>query len=94
MPAVKWTYNIELIKQYHSIFLKYVDFWKEKFGDTLITIEYEDLVKNTEQVSKKITDFCELQWEPSLLNYHKENIFYLAIYTILMYFMPYNFFAH
>ncbi len=73
LPAVKWTYNIELVKQYHSIFLKYVDFWKEKFGDALITVEYEDLVKNTEQVSKKITDFCELQWEPNLLNYHKEN---------------------
>ena len=73
LPAVRWTYNIELIKQYHSIFLKYVDFWKEKFSDTLITIEYEDLVKNTEQVSKKVTDFCELQWEPNLLNYHKKN---------------------
>ena len=57
----------------HSIFLKFVDLWKEKFGNELMTVEYEDLVKNTEQVSKKITDFCELQWEPNLLNYHKEN---------------------
>ncbi len=73
LPQVRWTYNIEQIKQFNSIFLRYVDFWKDKFGDELINIEYEDLVKNTEDVSKKIIKFCDLEWEPNLLDYHKKN---------------------
>ena len=31
------------------------------------------LVKDQENQSKKLVDFCGLDWDPSCLSYHKEN---------------------
>ena len=42
-------------------------------NNDLIQIEYEDLVKNTEGVIKKIINFCDIKWEDQLLEYYKKN---------------------
>ncbi len=36
-----------------------------------VEIRYEDLVLNTEPTLRKISDFVDLPWNPSMLDYHK-----------------------
>ena len=33
-------------------------------------MSYEDLIANQEKVSKKMIDFCQLNWEEECLNFH------------------------
>ena len=73
LPAVKWTYDINDIKQFYKIYQNYVLLWSDKMNNDLIQIEYEDLVKNTEGVIKKIINFCDIKWEDQLLEYYKKN---------------------
>ena len=72
LPAVKWTYDINDIKQFYKIYQNYVLLWSDKMNNDLIQIEYEDLVKNTEGVIKKIINFCDIKWEDQLLEYYKK----------------------
>jgi hypothetical protein len=46
-------------------------FWKTKKIDNLIDVNYENLIENTEFEVKRIINHCELEWEDSCLNFHK-----------------------
>ena len=36
-------------------------------------VDYEQLVTNTEKVTKDIFKYCDLNWEKDCLNYHDKN---------------------
>ena len=39
----------------------------------ILNVRYEELVSDTETLSKKIIGFCELPWEESCLEFHKHD---------------------
>ena len=36
-------------------------------------VDYEQLVTNTEKVTRDILKYCDLNWEKDCLNYHSKN---------------------
>ena len=41
------------------------------FGDKIFILDNEELVDDQENVSKKIIQFCDLNWEKQCLQFHK-----------------------
>ena len=41
--------------------------------DSFLEIEYEDLVQNTLDETRKILDYCNLEWDDNCLKYHETN---------------------
>ncbi len=41
--------------------------------DHYLEIRYEDLIRDTEPVLRKVTDFAELEFEPAMLDYHERS---------------------
>ena len=72
LPALTWTFDKEEIYRFFKLFDNYIEFWNEQF-DEMMQIEYEDLIKNTEDITKKIFNFCDLEWNKDCLNYHQLN---------------------
>ena len=72
-PQLKWTFDKKEIKEYYKIFIDYINFWKEIFPNYLMEVDYEQLVTNTESVTKDILKYCNLNWEKDCLNYHDKN---------------------
>ncbi len=72
-PQLKWTFDKKEIKEYYKIFIEYINFWKEIFPNFLMEVDYEQLVTNTEKVTKNILEYCDLNWEKDCLNYHSKN---------------------
>ena len=72
LPALTWTFDKEEIYRFFKLFDNYIEFWNEQ-SDEMMQIEYEDLIKNTEDITKKIFNFCDLEWNRDCLNYHQLN---------------------
>ncbi|RPG59500.1 MAG: sulfotransferase family protein [Flavobacteriales bacterium TMED235] len=61
------------VAQYYSMYLNLMDFWKAKYKNNIVEIQYEIFVKNFESNTKKILEYLNLQWEDQLLQYQKTN---------------------
>ena len=59
MPALKWTFSKEDIEKYYKLYQEYKEFWFKAYPNK-IYFEYEDLVDETEVVTKKILNFVNL----------------------------------
>ena len=70
---MKWTFDKDEIKNFYSIFNKYINLWRELYPSFFIEVEYEKLVIDNNNEIKRIINFCNLDWEEDCLNYHKKN---------------------
>ena len=46
-------------------------FWRDLYPNQIYDISYEDLTSNQEVETRKLLDYCELQWDENCLNFHK-----------------------
>jgi len=66
---LNFCYSQEELAKYYNLYLDLIKFWKEFMPDSIIDIEYEKLVTETKSETKKMLDFCELNWEENCLNF-------------------------
>ncbi|MTI09314.1 sulfotransferase family protein [Rhodospirillaceae bacterium RKSG073] len=48
-----------------------MDFWQSLFGDRILTVDYENLVTDTENQAKLIISHIGLDWDPACLEFYK-----------------------
>lgn len=72
-PQLKWTFDINEIKQFYKLFNDYIEFWNKIFPGFIMEVNYEKLVNNTEEVAKDVLNYCGLEWEENCLHYYKKN---------------------
>ena len=63
----------EDVAKYYKLYSKLMIFWKEKFGDKILNINYENYVQNFEEKTKKILNLLDLNWEKQIKNYQNTN---------------------
>lgn len=70
-PAISYANNLEELPKYFRMHVEYMNLWDEVCPGFVHHVRYEDLVNNLEQESKKIIEFCGLEWEEGCLDFHK-----------------------
>ena len=48
-----------------------MDYWNEHLPIPIYRLQYEDMVENHEESVRKLLEFCELEWDDSVLEYYK-----------------------
>ena len=71
--SMDWSYNQSDIGKYYKLYLKLINFWKQKSPSFIYEAKYENIVKNPEEQIKKLIKFCDLDWDPDCLNFHKKS---------------------
>lgn len=66
-----FSYNLEHIGHYYNSYLKLMDYWDQVLPGKVYCLQYEKLVKNTEQEVQRLLDHCGLTFEKNCLNFHK-----------------------
>ena len=66
-----WSFDQSNIANYYNLYSNLMNFWKEKFNESIHDVNYEHLVQSPENEMKKIFSFCNLNWDPNCLNYHQ-----------------------
>ena len=68
---LNFSYNLEEVGEYHKLYQNLMEFWKQLLPDFIYDISYEKLVKNQEFESRKLLDFCNLDWDKNCLTFYK-----------------------
>ena len=62
--------QIELADFYHQ-YRQLMHHWYSVFPKEIFQCDYDQLIANQENVSRTLIDFCNLSWEPKVLDFHK-----------------------
>lgn len=67
---MSWSYKEQEIIDFYNFYNDLMIFWNNKFPDEIYKIKYETLINDPENEIKKLVSFCDLDWDPSCLNFH------------------------
>jgi len=67
----QYAYNLENLGHYYCEHERLMAHWRNVLSVKLLEVDYEALVTNTEHVSRTILEFCGLNWDPKVLNFHE-----------------------
>ena len=65
-----FAYSLKEIGEYFNLYKDLISHWESVLPKKMFRVSYEDLIANQEKVSKKMIDFCLLDWEEECLNFH------------------------
>ena len=68
---LNFAYNLEEAGKYYKLYQNLMEFWKQLLPDFIYDISYEKLVENQEFESRKLLDFCNLDWDKNCLTFYR-----------------------
>ena len=68
-----YSYNLDDLAGFYGLYSDLMDFWHQLFPGKIYDICYEDLTTNQEEETRKLLQYCELDWDENCLNFHKNN---------------------
>ena len=63
-------YNQKELGAYYNLYLDLMNFWNEKFPNTIYNAQYEKIIEDPENEIKKMIKFCNLDWEDNCLKFY------------------------
>jgi tetratricopeptide (TPR) repeat protein len=67
----EFTYSLEDLGSYYRWYVELMQHWDEVLPGKVLQIRHEDVVENIEANVRRILGFCELEFEPACLEFHK-----------------------
>ena len=71
LTELAWAHDIDNIFKYFNNYLEIIKNYKEINPNFIYNLEFEKLVNNPEEESKKLMKFCELTWDKKCLEFYK-----------------------
>ena len=68
-----WAYNLDDIADFYFLYEDLMNFWHELFPGRIYDVSYEDLTVNQELETRKLIEYCGLDWDENCLNFQKNN---------------------
>ena len=66
-----YTFAQENVAEFYKLYVDLMDFWRERFGEDIYDLSYEQLTENQEAETRKLIEWCGLPWEDQCLDFHK-----------------------
>src|SRR6266481_1099956 len=67
----QFTYSIEDITRYYKMYVDLMAHWERALPGKVLRIQHEDIVENLEANVRRILEFCNLDFEPGCVEFHK-----------------------
>jgi len=65
-----FTYSLQDVGRYYIAYHRLMDHWRTAVPGSFLDVDYEQLVTHQEAESRRIIDWCGLEWEPACLDFH------------------------
>ena len=69
--GVDFSYNLSELGLYYNFYLDLMNFWEEKIPEFFENISYENIINNREHETRKLLNYCNLQWHENCMQSHK-----------------------
>jgi tetratricopeptide (TPR) repeat protein len=67
----EFTYSVEDIARYYRTYLDLMRHWDTVLPGRVLRVHHEDVVDDLEGSVRRILDYCELEFEPGCVDFHK-----------------------
>jgi tetratricopeptide (TPR) repeat protein len=67
----EFTYSIEDIARYYRTYVELMEHWDAVLPGKVLRVQHEDVVDDLEGNVRRILEFCELEFEPACVEFHK-----------------------
>ncbi len=69
-----WAHNyatdLANIGHFYNEYRRLMKHWEQVIDIPMLHVDYEDMIEDAEGMSRKILDFCGLEWQDSVLDFH------------------------
>ncbi len=72
-PEQRWATDLGDIVHYWRGYRRLMAHWAAVSGLAILDVRYEDLVTDLEGQSRRLLDFLDLPWDPSVLRFHEQD---------------------
>ena len=66
-----YAYDLDELAQHYNLYTDLMKFWHSMLPGFIYDISYEKLIKNQKDQTKKLLDYCNLNWEENCMNFFK-----------------------
>ena len=66
-----YAFDLVDVAEYYKLYIDLMDFWRERFPNQVNDLDYEALTEHQEEETRKLLDYCDLDWEDQCLEFHK-----------------------
>lgn len=66
-----WAYDLGEIGRIYNSYKHLTDHWHDLFPNDIYAANYESIVSNQEEETRKLLEFCELDWHDDCLEFYK-----------------------
>ena len=81
-PSFTFSNQLDALSSFYRQYHRLMEHWKAVLPISIHTVQYEDLVSNTEDVAKSMVSHLGLDWDASVLDFHaNERIVATASYA-------------
>jgi tetratricopeptide (TPR) repeat protein len=63
-------YNMDDLAGFYGLYTELMAFWHQLYSDKIYDICYEDLTTNQVEETRKLLEYCELDWDENCLEFH------------------------
>ena len=69
--GIGYSYDQLDLAKYYGLYSDLMSFWHELYPNQIYDICYEDLTTNQEEETRKLLEYCDLEWDENCLNFHE-----------------------
>lgn len=69
-PGNGHAYDLMDVAEFYKLYVDLMNFWRERFPNRIFDLDYEALTKDQEPETRKLIDYCGLEWEDRCLEFH------------------------
>jgi tetratricopeptide (TPR) repeat protein len=66
-----YAYHLKDLAHYHNLYEDLMDHWRKVLPGRFYEVSYEQLTSNQEQESRKLIEYCGLDWQKTCLDFYK-----------------------
>ena len=68
-----FTFNQEDLAKFYGLYRNMMDFWGKLFPNSIYDISYEKLTVKQKKETRKLLEYCELDWDENCLHFHNND---------------------
>jgi len=73
LAELSWTHSLDDILNYYDNYHKIINYYKNRFSESIMDIDLEKFTNNSNKGSKEIYEFCGLKWSEDVLEFYKRD---------------------
>ncbi|MBA3669855.1 MAG: sulfotransferase [Sphingomonas sp.] len=68
-PGMAYALDLDDAAHWHGEYRRLMDHWLSLYGHDILTVDYDALVRNPETKTRRLFEFCGIDWTPAVLDF-------------------------